>query len=281
MFFEWLTAMTFIQVPKSADSRAESRVWLDTNNAYRINYTNTVRAEMGRFPLLLPIIKQVLKYNVYLRAKDSNSIVKQALSISDEISSKLTKSYGNRFNELLQFCDVSENHRISSLSQKTITEALSSLKSKFINFWQEKLDNSPKLEFYRKIKSNYTPELFLDELYNCNAKRDLLRFRTSNHSLSIETGRYCNPKIPRTERLCQHCELNEVEDENHLLFNCSLYSDIRCTFFEKLANVFHITTENRNNIIMGIFPSGDQKALYYLAQFISKCFTKRKIITSI
>ena len=155
------------------------------------------------------------------------------------------------------------------------------MKSKFLKFWQDKLNSSTKLKFYRMIKNDYTPEVFLDELYNCNEKRDLLRFRTSNHPLLIETGRYCNPKIPREERICQHCELNEVEDEYHLLFNCSLYSNIRSAYFEKLVHVFHVTNENRKQFIEDTFSSGNQKAIYYLAKFISKCFTKRKFVTSI
>ena len=38
---------------------------------------HAVRAEVERFPLLLLITKRVLKYNMYLRSKDNNSIVKQ------------------------------------------------------------------------------------------------------------------------------------------------------------------------------------------------------------
>ena len=43
---------------------------------------------MGRFPLQLNILKQILKYNLYLNSKEDSSIVKQSLYISDEINKK-------------------------------------------------------------------------------------------------------------------------------------------------------------------------------------------------
>ena len=64
----------------------------------------------------------------------------------------------------MQLIDVSANDRKGSISQKTITEAVSSLKSKFLKIWQDKLND-------RIVKSDYREELFLDELYNCNENR--------------------------------------------------------------------------------------------------------------
>ena len=39
----------------------------------------------------------------------------------------------------------------------------------------------------------------------------------------IEYGRYCTPKIPEHLRLCQHCSINEIKDEQHFMLNCTLY----------------------------------------------------------
>ena len=90
---------------------------------------------MGKSPHAVEYNKATMsKCNFYLRSKDSNSIVKQTLTIYNKISSKLTKRYGNRYSELLQFCDVLENHKTSFSSKKTIREALSSSKPKFLNF---------------------------------------------------------------------------------------------------------------------------------------------------
>jgi hypothetical protein len=51
--------------------------------------------------------------------------------------------------------------------------------------------------------------------------------------LAVETGRYFRPQIPLNERLCKFGNANSVENENHLLMLCPLYSDIRYELFQK------------------------------------------------
>ena len=63
----------------------------------------------------------------------------------------------------------------------------------------------------------------------------------SSHKLHVETGRYKD--IPKQERICRGCTTADkeiiagflhlpacelpIEDENHFLFDCNFYSDIR------------------------------------------------------
>ena len=54
----------------------------------------------------------------------------------------------------------------------------------------------------------------------------LTKLRISAHQLYVETGRYCNPSIPRENRFCFHCK-NIVEDEKHFLLDCPLYKHVR------------------------------------------------------
>ena len=55
-----------------------------------------------------------------------------------------------------------------------------------------------------------------------NVWRNVARFRTSSHHLSIETGRWRRPlPIPVCERLCGNCEANVAQDERHVLLECS------------------------------------------------------------
>jgi hypothetical protein len=46
----------------------------------------------------------------------------------------------------------------------------------------------------------------------------IAKFRTSDHCLQIETGRYIN--IPSQQRRCTTC--NILEDEYHFFLNCHL-----------------------------------------------------------
>jgi hypothetical protein len=46
----------------------------------------------------------------------------------------------------------------------------------------------------------------------------LCKFRTTNHKLPIEHGRWNN--IPRENRKCNLCNLEEIGDEFHYILNC-------------------------------------------------------------
>ena len=48
----------------------------------------------------------------------------------------------------------------------------------------------------------------------------MARFRTSCHSLAIETGRHRKPPIPPEQRLCVYCNSGKVDDEVHFLIEC-------------------------------------------------------------
>ena len=60
-------------------------------------------------------------------------------------------------------------------------------------------------------------------------KMVLTRFRLSSHELHIERGRYEN--IPRDERICQCCNMSQIESEYHFLFVCPLYTELRIKIF--------------------------------------------------
>ena len=55
---------------------------------------------------------------------------------------------------------------------------------------------------------------------NYDVKRNLefFKFRTSNHSLFIETERYFRPILHREERICNFCKNDEIEGEVPIYF---------------------------------------------------------------
>ena len=108
------------------------------------------------------------------------------------------------------------------------------LQNKYFEYWKNKINYSTRLEFYSRIKQNYERDPLLNEVKNYDVKRTYHKSRTSNYSFFIETGRYCNPIVPRESRLCTFCSANETEDEIHFLFKCSGYDDPRQMFFKKL-----------------------------------------------
>ena len=53
-----------------------------------------------------------------------------------------------------------------------------------------------------------------------------LRFRLGSHDLQVELGRY-QQRRPRGERVCERCSMHVVDDEWHMMFDCSAFAHLR------------------------------------------------------
>ena len=80
-----------------------------------------------------------------------------------------------------------------------------------------------------------------------NSKEEISTFckiRLSAHKLFIGEGRYKrgggesggNNRISLNERICKLCQ-NDVENEEHFIFDCSKLEHIRKHFFHRLASI--------------------------------------------
>ena len=98
-----------------------------------------------------------------------------------------------------------------------------------------------------------------------------LRFLTLN--LRIETGRYSNPPVPRSERLCPCCNAIDIKDSYHFLFLCSCYNEIRHNFFSFLPVYFR----NRPSVFKftELLKSQDKNIIKKTAVYVKHAIAKR------
>ena len=90
---------------------------------------------------------------------------------------------------------------------------------------ENKCGNSSKGQVYKSIKSNWEIEHYLSFLGSKNTKT-LIKFRTGNHKLPVETGRYRNIKL--IERKCPYpCCVNLVGYEYHYTLECPKFKNMR------------------------------------------------------
>ena len=89
------------------------------------------------------------------------------------------------------------------------------LKDQFLQDWHSTIYESSKGNYYNIFKENIFFEKYL--YLPKNVYYPILKFRTSNHNLPIETGRWSN--IPKYERFCNLCSSPAIGDEFHYLFS--------------------------------------------------------------
>ena len=66
----------------------------------------------------------------------------------------------------------------------------------------------------------------------------MVRFRISNHKLSVETGRWHN--VEYDDRKCPLCTSDSLGDEYHYLLECSFFKSLR----HKYINPFYYKRPN-------------------------------------
>ena len=106
--------------------------------------------------------------------------------------------------------------------------------------WKMSMLSKPKLRTYIKFKSVFQTEPYV----KCNIskyKRSLFaQFRIGILPIELETGRFRNVKDTNTgkfrkviaeERLCKICNTGLVEDEEHFLIHCPIYTEFRQLLF--------------------------------------------------
>ena len=186
------------------------------------------RGELGRFPLLFPMLKRILNYIKSICQQPDSSIVKEAFHSSKELYMNGKKSFYSNIVKTLKahYPTLEEPIDLGNfIENEKINIILDNIKNNYISHWKQQITNSTKLSFYCKFKKKYELEQYLTTIKNPSQRRMLTKFRISNHKLLIEYGRYQN--IPRDERHCKTCGTGAVEDEFHFAFECPSYSSIR------------------------------------------------------
>ena len=175
--------------------------------------------ETGRHPIGIQMLKQTISY--YNRVSiGPSSIALVHLSFLEQQSENM-----NWFTCIKNLLNA-HSTRITTrkgLSVFPAAQTNKSAKTMFESIWKGGLTKSPKLDFYNKIKHNFSKEHYLDCL-DFDLRNTLTKLRISAHKLRIEQGRYLVPLVPRPFRFCKVCKehdnVTKLGDEAHLLLEC-------------------------------------------------------------
>ena len=114
---------------------------------------------------------------------------------------------------------VWRNHLVSN-NRGLMNAVETYLKDQFLQQWMQE---SNKGKMYSCMKKTFEMEKYLNVLPS-NLSQSLVWFRTANHKLAVETGRW--GKIDYDERICNLCSSSEIGDEYHTLLKCPTFAHI-------------------------------------------------------
>ena len=136
-----------------------------------------------------------------------------------------------------------------------------------------------KLALLNEIKNTHKFETYLN-IHNRENRRAITKIRTSSHKLEIETGRWNN--VNRDLRICKNCNLHEVENETHFLFECRMHVTERKLFYDTIKTKMNIdlsTSLPDVDKLKTLFSSEDLSVLNALGKYIKISLNKRENTT--
>ncbi len=118
--------------------------------------------------------------------------------------------------------------------------------------WKTNVTKVPTIRTYIRYKDEYLTETYAYKVYYRGHRSIMAQFKSGILPLSIEIGRYTY--IPQGLRLFIFCQENCVENEEHFLFHCSFYSQMRYKLVQKAINFhnhfLHLETDEQFRILM-------------------------------
>ena len=245
-----------------------------------------VRGELGRFPLLIKMLPLAVKFWSRTCTLDVDNIVK--ISYLDSVSNFTgeVNNWPSTIHHLLStfHMDTMWEEQFNTESFPALATLKYKLKDTYSKKWLEFISRSDsnKLRNYARFKKSFEMENYV-KIQKCRKRQNFTKLRISCHRLAIETGRYTRPITPNQERFCIFCNNASIEDESHLLFDCSLYENERQKFFTNLSSFCtfpcnNTDTEVKFSFLMN-YNSGDTEIANAVCKFVDICFNQRYFVT--
>ena len=115
-----------------------------------------------------------------------------------------------------------------------IEQAKNKLFNAYKNDCKVNILKKPKLRTFQLIKDEPRTEKYVTENLTLSERSFLSQLRFDILPFHIETGRFVNTSL--NERICNSCNLNLLEDEFHLIFDCPVYNQEREVLFNYIVN---------------------------------------------
>lgn len=186
-----------------------------------------IYGELGRFPLLLDIKGRMISYWSKLVDGKQTKLCSMMYRTMFHLYTNLDVNFQwiDYVKKILDDCGLS-NIWISQnfMSESWLKQKIKlSLCDQYRQSWNEDINSSSKALNYRIYKDS----IDFEDYFNILSKTDsliLCKFRTMNHKLPIESGRWRN--LERNNRKCNLCN-SEIGDEFHYILRCQSFEEER------------------------------------------------------
>lgn len=212
-----------------------------TLNLKKSTPTYMIYGELGIKPISLDIKARVISFWSKLVTNQDNKLSSIIYTVIHRMhkGNTIKSNYMKNVENILNACGfpgIWESQYIQSL--KWFNLAISQrLQDQYIQTWSSLVDSSSSGINFRLFKDSFECSRYFSLLPNYYSKI-LIAFRTRNHRLPIEIGRWNS--TPVHERVCHFCH-NDIGDEFHYILSCEHFKTERLNhikvYYRKYPNV--------------------------------------------
>lgn len=211
-----------------------------------------VYGELGAFPLTVDIQTRMVSFWTKLCDNGKNDIASSLYALINNLNEekKIKSKWLCHIKNIIAsngFGNIWDHH--NEINDKWFVKAFKQkLMDQYLQKWNSLVDNSSCSLNYRIFKETFHMNNYFTFLTNRECKI-LTKFRTRNHRLPVEIGRWTG--IPLNERKCWLCK-GEAGDEYHYILKCSFFNNQRKKFvkpyYYRSPNTFKLKLlMNENN----------------------------------
>ncbi len=230
---------------------------------HRSTSNDACRAELGLYPLKIEIQKRCVQFWHHLHQSDPDSIQYKAL-LANETSAE-SHPLNTLAHQLVHKTQLLTDY---SFTPKTIIKEIdTNLKDIHDESLKIQFGLQNKLQCYSTLNRTTTFANYL--LIKPFKERQILsKYRLSDHDLEIERGRHRQTWTEREQRICRHCDLQQIEDEKHFLMMCPKYLHVRETFLPRFDALIPSFTELSDSEKMPFLLGEDDNTAALAAKYV-------------
>ena len=213
--------------------RVQLKFYKQTLGLKKSTPSNMIYGELGITPLDIDIHTRMVSFWTKLvENRGTNKLASFVYNMLSEMhnSRKIKSSWVEKIKSLLCSLGFSAVWYSQSFINSTwlIKAVNQKLKDIFIQTWRSKIEIESESNVYRIFKTNFEESKYITILSTLLCKR-FLSFRTRNHKLPVETGRWKG--VPYNERVCNLCH-RDVGDEFHMVLICTYFKEERSKYIK-------------------------------------------------
>ena len=226
-----------------------------------------ILSEFGRFPLRVRWLEHALKYYNRLIALPDHRLVKRAFRASCNMA--MTSHPSGWFYQLAMWIKGVLGQDYDLMADggmgngMPVEDIVHRAQQQYVSNWR--LHAGSKLRVYGEMKVGYSMEAYLSHRLSASVRRSVSQLRTGSHHLAVETSRWSGQS-----NICQCCTLGEVEDAEHLLFDCPAYADIQLRYYD-------LFTVGASFDMPSLFTNNHM----YVSSYIHECMRRRDSLLSL